>query len=59
MVQKLANENSDAHYRAFKNRYVVEDKVLCEGGHGTIRRAYDIKNGKYVAIKFINKKNAS
>ena len=37
----------------------MQDKVLCQGGQGIIRRAFDNKNGKPVAIKFLEKKDVS
>ena len=36
----------------FSHRYTVQDQILCVGGQGTIKRAYDNYQEKPVAIKF-------
>ena len=46
-------------FQAFSNRYRVQSSVLCHGGQGVIKRAFDNTNGQTVAIKFLKKNNAS
>ena len=40
---------------AFKDRYKIKN-IICKGGQAHVRKAYDIKQKKDVAIKIYNKK---
>ena len=40
---------------AFKDRYKIKN-IICKGGQAHVRKAYDIKTKKDVAIKIYNKK---